>query len=223
LNKEELAKYISGFLPFDCKIEIKNKNNYLINVKKKLFTSDIYIHPVFLKADKNILLDVVDYIKQKKNKLELNIIKKRLYDFFESNRLKKKNKIKKTFKTKNIFCFFDDILKELKIKFSDIDFDLLKITWGKFYKNQKRSIRFGSFDRRNNIIRIHPILDNDIVPDYFIKSVIYHEIAHFIIFNLDKTVKPHSRDFKILLKKIDPDFKNSMKWEKLNRKIFFLI
>lgn len=59
------------------------------------------------------------------------------------------------------------------------------ITWGQ-KSNQKRTkkrttIRLGSYDYLERLIRIHPALDLPWVPKYFITSVVYHEMLHHMI------------------------------------------
>lgn len=55
--------------------------------------------------------------------------------------------------------------------------DELHITWGR-RSSGTRSIRFGSYDFDRKLIRIHPALDHDWVPRYFITFIVYHELLH---------------------------------------------
>jgi len=58
----------------------------------------------------------------------------------------------------------------------------LPIRWGIRVNRKKRtSIRLGSYDHRTTEIRIHPALDSEKVPRFFIHSVIYHEYLHHIL------------------------------------------
>lgn len=53
------------------------------------------------------------------------------------------------------------------------------ITWGKMPTLRRcRSIRFGSYDARANVIRIHPLLDQAFVPSFFVEYIVYHEMLH---------------------------------------------
>jgi hypothetical protein len=53
----------------------------------------------------------------------------------------------------------------------------VRITWGRDGKG-RRSIRFGSYDFEQRLIRIHPALDADWVPDFFVLFVVCHELLH---------------------------------------------
>ena len=59
------------------------------------------------------------------------------------------------------------------------------ITWGRRRKSHRRSgrscILYGSFEREQKVISIHPGLDDDRVPLEFVKYVIFHEMLHAVI------------------------------------------
>lgn len=56
------------------------------------------------------------------------------------------------------------------------------ITWTRQPpRRQRTSIRFGSYDDRHRLIRIHRLLDQPFVPLYFVESVVFHEMLHQLI------------------------------------------
>ena len=53
------------------------------------------------------------------------------------------------------------------------------ITWGKLPTiRRRRSIRLGSYSEEDELIRIHPYLDQPQVPEFFIKYIVFHEMLH---------------------------------------------
>ena len=57
----------------------------------------------------------------------------------------------------------------------------VRITWGRAAgarRARRRSIRFGSFDIEQNLIRIHPSLDHVDVPAAFMRFLVFHELLH---------------------------------------------
>lgn len=53
------------------------------------------------------------------------------------------------------------------------------ITWGKRAKSRSRgTIQLGSFNSAQNLIRLHPVLDQQAVPRWFIRYVLFHELLH---------------------------------------------
>ncbi len=60
-----------------------------------------------------------------------------------------------------------------------------RITWGRrrdlVTRHGARSIRFGSYLRSCDLIRIHPFLDRPEVPADFLRYVIFHEALHSVV------------------------------------------
>lgn len=79
----------------------------------------------------------------------------------------------------------------------------------------RRHIIFGSYDRRNALVRIHPALDSADVPEFFVKFVIFHEMLHHI---LDPRPQPggrrciHTAQFRERERR-HPDYKQALEWE----------
>ena len=46
---------------------------------------------------------------------------------------------------------------------------------------RRRTIRLGSYDARENLIRVHPALDQSWVPRLFVEAVVYHEMLHALM------------------------------------------
>ena len=54
-----------------------------------------------------------------------------------------------------------------------------RVTWGRQPpRRRRRSIRFGAYDSRERLIRIHPLLDQAFVPRYVVENVLFHEMLH---------------------------------------------
>ena len=52
------------------------------------------------------------------------------------------------------------------------------LTWGRMTRRARRSLQLGSYDADLNLIRIHPVLDQEAVPDWFVRFVLFHEVLH---------------------------------------------
>lgn len=59
------------------------------------------------------------------------------------------------------------------------------ITWGRRSLppagGKRKSIKLGSYDSSERVIRIHPVLDRIWVPRYFVASVVFHEMLHHLM------------------------------------------
>lgn len=57
-----------------------------------------------------------------------------------------------------------------------------RIGWGREGKSRRqartRTIRYGSYNKAQNLVRIHPALDNARVPPEFVDYIVFHEMLH---------------------------------------------
>lgn len=92
------------------------------------------------------------------------------------------------------------------------------ITWGKAPTRSHRrrySIRLGSYSPEDHLIRIHPYLDRDTVPEFFIKYIVFHEMlhAHLGVETLPSGRRViHSKEFT-RIERTYPDFEQAVAWQ----------
>src|SRR5438093_5498241 len=57
-----------------------------------------------------------------------------------------------------------------------------KIVWGRKRRlPPKEYFVFGTIQEEDRVIRIHPLLDQRFVPQWFLEYVIYHEMLHSVV------------------------------------------
>jgi len=91
-----------------------------------------------------------------------------------------------------------------------------KITWGRMPPSRRRrSIRFGSYTAEDRLIRIHPLLDQEFVPAYFVRYIVFHEMLHAYL-GLGKATNGrrcvHSPEFR-RREKAYPDYERAVAWQ----------
>ncbi len=99
----------------------------------------------------------------------------------------------------------------------DAELDDIVVGWGRNGRG-RRSIRFGTFDFDARTIRIHPALDEEWVPAYFVDFVMYHELLH-ALFPPTRTASGrrvlHPPEFRRLEKRFSR-YEDAMEWETAN-------
>jgi hypothetical protein len=94
-----------------------------------------------------------------------------------------------------------------------------RITWGPVTSRgrRRRSIKMGSFAVEDRIIRIHPALDQDCVPDYFVAWIVYHEMLHgkHEVKRENGRRRFHSAEF-LAEERLFPEYERACAWEKEN-------
>ena len=111
----------------------------------------------------------------------------------------------------------DKIYERLNQEYFD-DKVQAKIMWGRDVKSRNKSgFRYGSYDEGKKLIRIHPRLKQDFVPQCVLELTIYHEMCHQFVPSYKKngTWQSHHPEFKRKEREFK-DFKDARNWEKHN-------
>lgn len=92
------------------------------------------------------------------------------------------------------------------------------ITWsrGNALRRRLRHITFGTYEAKSRVIRIHPILDQIKVPEFFVKFVIYHEMLHAVLdpeHSADGRRYVHTAEFR-RRERLHPHYAEAMQFEK---------
>ena len=82
-----------------------------------------------------------------------------------------------------------------------------RIGWGRARvrrngRNRAKSIRFGSWNPTTGTIRVHPILDDPLVPASFVRYIVFHEMLHVVVPVAQRNGRrySHSAEFRALEK-----------------------
>lgn len=94
-----------------------------------------------------------------------------------------------------------------------------RITWGPMTvrKRRRRSIKMGSFAVEDRVIRIHPALDQECVPSYFVAWIVYHEMLHgkHEVLRTNGRRRFHTKEF-LEEERTFPEYDRACAWEKEN-------
>lgn len=94
-----------------------------------------------------------------------------------------------------------------------------KISWGRRTPSRsRRSLRLGSFEPTSRIVRVHPVLDQRGVPEWFVRFVLKHEILHAVIETYrDRTGRWVHHGPKFRQREASwPEFEAALLWERKN-------
>jgi hypothetical protein len=91
-----------------------------------------------------------------------------------------------------------------------------RISWGLARRSgNRRSIKVGSFSVEDRLIRVHPLLDHENVPRYFLDWIVFHEMLHgkHAIRKVDGRRCFHPPEFAEE-ERLFPDYDRARLWEK---------
>lgn len=117
-------------------------------------------------------------------------------------------------KTRGLYHNLEELFDEVNVEMFETTVDA-GITWGRIpAATKRRSIRLGSYTEEDHLIRIHPYLDQDFVPRYFVRYIVFHEMLHAHV-GIETTPsgrrRIHSPRFNRLERKY-PDFARATAW-----------
>ncbi|MCH8205204.1 MAG: hypothetical protein IID09_08560 [Candidatus Hydrogenedentes bacterium] len=89
------------------------------------------------------------------------------------------------------------------------------ITWGRMPGGRRRrSIRLGSYTPEDHLIRIHPLLDQEFVPEYFVRYIVFHEMLHAYV-GFETTPSGRRRVHTVRFYRLErqyPDYERAVAW-----------
>ncbi len=95
-----------------------------------------------------------------------------------------------------------------------------RITWAKNrgpvrQKKRRTTIQLGAYIGADNLIRIHPCLDQGFVPRFYIRWIVYHEMLHEA-YGMDENINGRSMVHPPAFRALEssyPDFQRCQQWE----------
>lgn len=94
-----------------------------------------------------------------------------------------------------------------------------RITWGRAgRRRRRRSIQLGCYVADDQLIRIHPCLDQSFVPEYYVAWVVFHEMLHEVFGVEERSGQRrvlHSPEFTAIEESY-PDYARCKAWEAAN-------
>lgn len=228
--RELLEKRVSAHMKGSLELVVTDNRYSIITVKRKGSHFRLRVHHMFLNANVDVVRALAKYVEKSDSKSS-----EILNGFIDRNQDKikaadPKPSRKPILRTKGKYYDIQKIFDDLNDQFFEGALRI-DITWGRSPKSSSRgsmkkhrSIKMGSYSVEDRLIRIHPALDRKFVPDYFIESVVYHEMLHHVhpIPVKGGRRQFHTDEFKAQ-ERTFPLHEKAKKWERANidRLLFF--
>ncbi len=211
----ELHLGLEGYLG-KINLSLTNNRRRMLTVKLKREAKtrapyyELRLHHMFLGCGEEVMAQLVGFIRGE------DAARQQIQRFIQRNREAISHDVEHA--DLNDLGQFHD-LEWLMKKASDLlqndpELEGIKITWGRKGKG-KRSIRLGSYDFEQRLVRIHPSLDQRWVPGFFIEYIIYHELLHALYPPVDDGSgrrDVHTKEFR-QMEELYPHYKEALAWE----------
>jgi hypothetical protein len=174
-----LEKAVAAYLPPDKSLRLTlTDNSYnIVAVRRESAGYAVRIHRVFSDVEPRLVRALARYVVHNDRRASEALgefIDRNLKVIQQTPRRPRKVSIKVQGRVHNLQEVFDSLNQQYFQGALQA-----QITWGpaRFRANQ-RSMKMGSFAVEDRIIRIHPALDREDIPRFFLEWIVFHEMLH---------------------------------------------
>jgi predicted metal-dependent hydrolase len=209
-DETNLKNYFQKDINKPVLLTLTDNSTSMISVREKEDSISVRIHRIFLKADNEVLDEVIIFIKKKRGRTPA------IKQFIRQNQtfLKEREPRTVTINPNGNFYNLIDIFNALNSEYFSNSLSVL-ITWGK--RSPRHAVKkrtLGNYQIKTNTIRINPLLDSRQVPRYVVEFIAYHEMLHAVIVTVMKNGRRsiHSKEFKNRERKFK-NYHKAIEWE----------
>jgi len=216
---DRVATALALYLPPGKTLELRLTNNHysMISVRRKPDGYRLRLHRMFVGAEPRTVRALARYVvhnDRRASTLLGDYIERHQHIIRQQKRRPRQMNLRTDGRHHDLKAIFD------RLNAAHFAGGLeARITWGPVTSRgrRRRSIKMGSFAVEDRIIRIHPALDQDCVPDYFVAWIVYHEMLHgkHEVKRENGRRRFHSAAF-IEEERLFPDYERACAWEKAN-------
>lgn len=215
-NEQTLKSYLEAQTGLSIALTITNNRSSMLSfVPNRGNSATLRLHRMFLSANAEVLHALALWLKRGKCRRSARV----LDQFIDQHRhlidrAAPKNRVRRH--TSGIAHNLDDLYDAVNDAHFGGTLDV-PITWSREPAKKaraRRSIRFGSYSPEDHLIRIHPYLDHDDVPEFFVRYIVFHEMLHAYlgIETLPSGRRVvHSKEF-CRIEKAYPDYDRAIAW-----------
>ncbi len=216
---DRVATALALYLPPGKVLELRLTNNHysMISVRRKPDGYRLRLHRMFVGAEPRTVRALARYVvhnDRRASTLLGHYIERHQHIIRQQKRRPRQMHLRTDGRYHDLQAIFD------RLNVAHFAGGLeARITWGPVTSRgrRRRSIKMGSFAVEDRIIRIHPALDQDCVPDYFVAWIVFHEMLHgkHEVKRENGRRRFHSAPF-LAEERTFPEYERACAWEKAN-------
>lgn len=218
-DADRVAVALSLYLPPGKRLELALTNNHytMISVRRKTDGYRLRLHQMFVGAEPRIVRALARYVvhnDRRASTLLGEYIEANQHVIRQQERRPRPLKVRTAGQHHDLQVIYDRLNAERFGGALDA-----RITWGPGTAagRRRRSIKMGSFAVEDRVIRIHPALDQDSVPEFFVSWIVFHEMLHgkHEVTRTNGRRRFHTPEF-LAEERTFPEYERACAWEKAN-------
>jgi hypothetical protein len=158
-------------------LRLTDNRHTIISVRRGRECYHVRVHRMFAAAEPRLVRALARYVVHNDQRASAL-----LSEFIERNqdqiRRQPRRARRQIVRTQGRVHDLGAVLDRLNARYFDGRLDL-RITWGSARRQPaQRSIKIGAYLVEDRLIRVHPVLDQEMVPGYFLDWIVFHEMLH---------------------------------------------
>lgn len=209
--KQQLQSLLG--LPVDLRVN-QNRKTVISVLEKRPDRVKMSIHKIFLEAPKEILEAAAKFIGTSQQR------PCKLLHFYIHEKMKEHRaasvSLRSPIVTKGKFFDLEQEWNALNEEYFNARVKLHVSWFGRSNTRNRGTVTVGQYDSTQNLIRVHRLLDDESVPLFYLRYVLYHEALHKLYPPyLDErgVLQVHHNEFKFHEKSFK-EYHKALKWEK---------
>ena len=172
----EWSRVLADRLGQRVRLVVTDNRSSMLSARPKSGRLEVRLHHMFLTAEESILEAVGNYLSGDDPQAGQTIDR-----FVEEHRARfiapgrPQSALRSEGRHHDLRAIVDDLASRHFGGRVDV-----RVTWGKRVqpKRRQRSLQLGTYLPEEQLIRIHPVLDQPWVPGFFVEAVVVHELLH---------------------------------------------
>ncbi len=215
LGRASLEARIRRALGVPADLIVTDNRRTMIATRHRGPRLEIRLHHMFLDAPSGVIEELLSYLADGDRRASAAVGR-----YIEANRHRiKRRGARVLLRTRGRHHDLDAIAAEVGARYFEGAVDGVRITWGRKppQGKRRRSIRLGTYTHDQQLVRIHPSLDQAFVPRFFVEFVVFHELLHHVVppREVGGRLEYHTPEFR-RRERAHPDYRRAVRWENEN-------
>jgi len=194
-------------------LAVTDNRRRMVTHTKVRGTLRVRVHMMFLGAPDRIQQALVDYVVRGGRRAS-QLIGEFIHE--NNHRIRASRPVTRPLRTRGLVHDLMDVLGAINAKYFGSTVTDVLVTWGRQTRpvSKRSAIKLGSYSAAERLIRVHPVLDREWVPRYFVGYIVYHELLHHLIPQMkvgDRTLV-HSAEFTLKEREYQ-QYERAIAWE----------
>ncbi len=213
-----LERRLCELLGSEVALTLTDNGRSMLSLRRRHAVAHVRLHHMFLGADEVTLRAVAGYLQGRPGAAVAH-----LRQFVDQHRRLIKPVLPRTraMRARGHHHDLRAIFDALNTRYFD-DQVSARVCWGRMGKpigrrRRRRSIKLGSYRHRDALVSVHPLLDSDWVPAFFVEYIVYHEMVHHVVEAKSRGGRRelHGPDFRAREQQF-VQYEEALRWERDN-------